>query len=515
MKKRTIIILSIVLSLIISGLILVQIYWIRNAIETKNQQFRVMVNSALDAVVSELERQEAIERIFEEINLPSVDSLVAIVPSHSPLAKQLESIENEYGIPELDGLTDPRSSVMVNREGRTIFIYSDEDILWPGDEAPEMSAQSLKAGISGRLNNKTILLENIMGRILSEPPDLNERISKEDISSLLDETLGRAGINIHFEFGVNDGNAIIFSTEKYSLHASSSKFLRQLFPNDPVPGQHRLTLYFPGEDKYLFRQVGFTGFITIFITLTLIFFSALNLIIITRQKRLSEIRSDFINNMTHELKTPVSTIHLASQMLSDKTIANRETTIENISRILNDESVRLKYQVEKVLQASIFDRGTMDLKFTKTDLQLLLGNIVENFSLIIGERNGTIESDFKAISAVSMIDEDHFTNVISNLLDNAIKYTSGQPELKVSVSENKEKIIISVSDKGMGISKENLKRIFEKFYRVPTGNIHNVKGFGLGLSYVKKVVEGHGGTIDVRSQVNKGTTFEIILPKKS
>ncbi|MCA1756089.1 MAG: HAMP domain-containing histidine kinase [Bacteroidales bacterium] len=515
MKKRTIIILSVVLSLIISGLILVQIYWIRNAIETKNQQFRVMVNSSMDAVVSELERQETIERIFEEIDLPSVDSLVAIVPSHSPLAKQLESIDNEYGIPEFDGIPDPRSSVMVNREGQTIIIYSDEDILWPDEEAPEMSAQSLRAGISGRLNNKTIQLENIMGRILSEQPDLNQRITKEDVATLLDETLGRAGINLNYEFGINEGNAIIYSTDNYSLHASSSKFLRQLFPNDPVPGQYRLTLYFPGEDKYLFRQVGFTGFITIFITLTLVFFSALNLIIITRQKRLSEIRSDFINNMTHELKTPVSTIYLASQMLSDTTIKNRETTIENISRILNDESVRLKYQVEKVLQASIFDRGNMNLKFCETDLHQLLGNIVENFSLIIGERNGTVQSNFRANNPVVMIDEDHFTNVISNLLDNAIKYSSDRPDLTISTTENNDKIIISVSDRGVGIRKEDIKRIFEKFYRVPTGNIHNVKGFGLGLCYVKKVIEGHGGIIDVTSQINRGTTFEIKLPKNS
>lgn len=514
MKKRTIIILSVVLSLIISGLILVQTYWIRNAIETKNQQFRVMVNSSLDAIVLELERQETIERIFEEINLPSVDSLVAIVPSHSPLAKQLESIENEYGITEFNEVMDPRSSIMVNREGRTIFIYSDEDILWPGNEAPEISAESLRAGISGRLNNKIILLENIVGRMLSAPPDLNERISKEVISDLLDETLQRAGINLHFEFGINDGNAIIFSTENYSLYTSASKFLRQLFPNDPVPGQYRLTLYFPGEDKYLFKQVGFTGFLTIFITLTLIFFSALNLIIITRQKRLSEIRSDFINNMTHELKTPVSTIYLASQMLSDKAITSKTSTIENVARILNDESVRLKYQIEKVLQASIFDRGNRDLKFTETDIQLLLGNIIENFSLIIGERKGTIESDFRAVNAITMVDENHFSNVISNLLDNAIKYSSEQPELKVSITDNKDEIYISVSDNGMGISKENLKKVFDRFYRVPTGNIHNVKGFGLGLCYVKEVVEGHGGTIDVRSQINKGTTFEIKLPKK-
>lgn len=514
MKKRTIIILAAIFSVIISGLILVQIYWINNAIEAKNQQFRVMVNNALDGVVSEMEKQETIDRIFEEINLPSVDSVFAIIPSHSQLAKQLQVYNPKSGIRELSGAPDPETSIMVNREGQKIFLYSDEDMLFPDDEVPELSAQSIKAGISGRLTNKTVLLENIMGRMLSDIPELKERLSKEDIDILISNILHRMGIDLRYEYGITDGDELVFNSDGFSLYTSSRKYLRQLFPNDPVPRQYRLTLYFPKETKYLFSQIGFIGISSIIITLVLIFFSAANLTIILRQKKLSEIRNDFINNMTHELKTPISTIFLASQLISDTTVPTSEKNLNNISKILNDESLRLKYQVEKVLQASVFDHGSMELKYIETDLHRLLSNIIDNFALQLSDRGGALNQRLMADNPRVILDEVHFSNVISNLIDNAIKYSVGKPELIISTRNAQDRLLITISDKGIGISKEDLRRIFEKFYRVPTGNVHNVKGFGLGLSYVKKVVEEHGGRINVTSQVNKGTTFEISLPKK-
>ncbi|MEZ4999341.1 MAG: HAMP domain-containing sensor histidine kinase [Bacteroidales bacterium] len=458
MKRRTIIILAVVFSVIISGLILVQIYWINNAIEAKNQQFRVLINSALDAVVSDLERQETIDRIFEEINLPSFDSVVAIVPSNSPLARQLQvntpGIRGNDVYGDIPGMENP---VMINREGQKLFLYSDENYLFPGDQETEISSHSIRAGISDRLTKKTIQLENIMGRLLSVTPELDQRIEKEQFESLLGNTLGRLGIELGYEYGISDGDELVYSSDGYSDRSSSRKYLRQLFPNDPVPGQYKITLYFPKETNYFFMQVGFIGFSSILITLVLIFFSAANIIIILRQKRLSEIRNDFINNMTHELKTPISTIFLASQMMSDKSISQNQKNLDNLSKILNDESLRLKYQVEKVLQASVFDRGSMELKFVSTDIHIILSNIIDNFSLQISDTKGTISKDFQSGTSNLVVDEVHFANMISNLIDNAIKYSNGQPEIVVSTRETHHKVIILVSDRGIGIKREDLK----------------------------------------------------------
>ena len=514
MKRQTIVILASIFSIVLTGLILVQIYWIKNAFEAKEQQLRVQVSNTLDAVVLELEKQEMISRIVDEIGTQNTDPVVAIVPSHSSLARQLQSYEPEARLMQILGVVENDVSLTINKDGQKIIFYSDEEVFYPDNQLPEMSIESIKAGMANRLNNKTVLLENIMGSILSETQTLAERINPDEINLLINTTLLRVGIDVSYEYGIDDGGDLIYNSENFFLGASSSKYLRQLFPNDPVPGQYRLTLYFPKETKFIISQVGFMGFSSIFITLMLILFSVANILIILRQKKLSEIRTDFINNMTHELKTPISTISLASQMMADKTISSGQKNLDNISQILNDESMRLKYQVEKVLQASVFDSGSMNLKFIDVDMIKLLNNVIENFSLQLADRNGMIETHFNTENLAAVVDEVHFSNMMSNLIDNAIKYSDDNPLISIGASMTKTDIIISISDTGIGIKKEDIRRVFEKFYRVPTGNTHNVKGFGLGLSYVKKVIDEHNGQISVSSNSEKGTTFELVIPKK-
>ena len=257
------------------------------------------------------------------------------------------------------------------------------------------------------------------------------------------------------------------------------------------------------------------GTSSIILTLVIILSFLLTILIIFRQKRLSEIKNDFVSNMTHELKTPISTISLASQMLNDETIPAESKNIDNISRIIRDESKRLGYQVEKVLQMAIFDQGRIKLKKKKTDINELIHNVITNFTLQIENKNGVIEEDYSANKAVINIDNVHFTNMISNLVDNAIKYSGKEPAISVSTLNRNEKLIVLVKDSGIGIKKEDQRKIFEKFYRVPTGNIHNVKGFGLGLSYVKRIVEEHLGSVSVKSEPGMGTEFEISFPVDS
>nr|HQG68054.1 HAMP domain-containing sensor histidine kinase [Paludibacteraceae bacterium] len=236
------------------------------------------------------------------------------------------------------------------------------------------------------------------------------------------------------------------------------------------------------------------------------------IIIIFRQKQLNNIKNDFVNNMTHELKTPIATISLASQMLQDPNIGKTPEMLQHVSKVIHDETQRLSFQVEKVLQMAIFEKEKSPLNLTEIHINSLIQDVIHSFSLRVTNSGGKIIPSLKAEKDLALIDEVHFTNVIFNLMDNALKYSNKPLLLNIETWNEKDRIFISIEDNGIGIRKEDLKRIFEKFYRVSTGNLHNVKGFGLGLAYVKKIITDHKGTIKVESEPNIGTKFTISLP---
>ena len=219
--------------------------------------------------------------------------------------------------------------------------------------------------------------------------------------------------------------------------------------------------------------------------------------------------------MTHELKTPISTISLASQMLRDSSVSLPASTIDHISGVIFDESKRLSSQVEKVLQMAVFNEGRLKLKFTQIDLNKLVETVASNFEIRVTTENGELKTDLQAENPVIKGDEVHITNVIFNLLDNAVKYTKTNPLIELSTENKNGYVIVQVKDNGIGIPKEHQTQIFERFFRVPTGNLHNVKGFGLGLSYVKRIVDVHNGKIKVDSTLGKGTRFRLYFPLKN
>lgn len=479
-----------------------------------DQQFRYLANKALESVVLNLEEKELIQNIVEDIDPASADSITAIVPANSPLAKKLQRYQSNSALLEMYGLNNPGKPIAITSSGHKIFLSSENISTFSADEATEPSLQITNSGIKGRVSNKIVSLEKIMEKILRNTPDIRERINPEKIKDELRTALNNVGIYLDFEFSVRSGRyGTIWKTPGYNDKPGTNKFIIQLFPNDPVPSQNQIVLYCLQEQHYKFEKIGNLGFITLLFTMILLILSTGTFIVIFRQKKISEIRNDFINNMTHELKTPISTISLAAQMMADKTIAEKDKNIDGLAKVISDESMRLKFQVEKVLQMAIFESMKMKLNLVETDVHSIIEKAVDNFSLQIRKSSGMITSDLKATRTLVYIDEVHFLNSISNLIDNAIKYSKDKPELTVSTWNNKKGIVITIEDKGIGISKENLRRIFDKFFRAHSGNVHNVKGFGLGLSYVKKIIDEHNGSIKAESQVNKGTKFTLFLPQ--
>ncbi len=514
MKRKTIALLAIFFFLAISGLILIQLYWIRNAIAITDQQFRYNVNKALESVVLDLEENELIKSIIEDIDPASTDSVTAVVPANSPLARKLQGYQPNSELLAMYGLNNPSKPIAITSAGHKIFLSAENTNPFFPEVTSEPSTQIPQSDITGRVTNKIVFLEKIMEKILRNTPDIRERIEPEDLNKQLRTALNNVGISLDYEFSIRSarlGN--IWQTPGFTDKPGTNKFIIQLFPNDPVPSQNQIVLYCLQEKQYKVEKIGILGSLSMIFTFFLLLLSTGTFIVIFRQKRISEIRSDFINNMTHELKTPISTISLASQMMADKSIADSEKNMDNLAKVISDESMRLKFQVEKVLQMAIFERVKMKLQLAESDIQKIIDKAIDNYSLQIADRNGSIKKDFQAYYSNAQIDTVHLLNSLSNLIDNAIKYSKDKPEILISTKNTRRGILITIEDKGIGISKENLRRIFDKFFRVPSGNVHNVKGFGLGLSYVKKIIEEHNGTIKAESQLNKGTKFTIFLPQ--
>ena len=254
----------------------------------------------------------------------------------------------------------------------------------------------------------------------------------------------------------------------------------------------------------------FIASIVLILIMIVIFVATLS--VIFKQKRIAEIRSDFVSNMTHELKTPIATISLAAQMLEDKNIPVELKNVDHLSKMVKEESKRLGLLVEKVLQMAIFDRGTFKLKRKQLNLHSIIRKVLENYALQFQAKSVKVTCDLSAEKAEVYADEVHITNIVSNLIDNAIKYSNDTPIINICTLNKNDGIIVSVKDNGIGIGKEYQKRIFDQFYRVPTGNIHSVKGFGLGLSYVKKIAEMHDGNVWLKSEQGEGSTFSIYIP---
>lgn len=353
--------------------------------------------------------------------------------------------------------------------------------------------------------------------------DINEELHPYYLETLLKREFYAQSINQDFQYGIYDcftdsivfGNLIKFT--KDSLYAPVSDTLTGITSAKLSwkKDGHYFTVYFPNIISKSIDQteepISPWIYVTIIVVLVLVFF-AYTINVILRQKRLSEVKTDFINNMTHELKTPISTIGLSSEMLMRSDFSQDPEKLKRYASIIYKENKRLENQVERVLNVAKMDKEELTLKKEQMDLHELLEEARENFEFNQLEQGGQITLHLEADHHVLQADPVHITNVVYNLLDNAVKYCEQNPDIHVTTRNEKKGLLLEFSDNGIGIKRENLKMIFDKFYRVPTGNLHNVKGFGLGLYYVKLIIDAHNGKIEVKSKPGEGTTFTIWLP---
>ncbi len=510
MSRKKLIALIVLMAIVLSGLILVQMSIIKSASNIREKQFNQLVSSALNEVAFLLERdEEKVAREYAERGIiPGIDEKPEVLSHVFP--------RNNMGKGVLDfSFSYSKKGVYETYRQKVKVEYADslhkESLL----NIPDFLEKSLEQEKRRREWLRNSDWSNY--KIILEDRPIEERISPQRLKLHIANAMVRANIDLAYKYAIKNSDrakkTVLFGDNDYDAK-HKEEYSQLLFGRDYGGAKaNYLNIYFPNRNRYLLKQTGLTIIPAVILTGLLVAIFAYTLMIIFRQKKLSMIKNDFINNMTHELKTPIASISLASQMLQDGSISNTPSIIEHVSRVISQESKRLSFQVEKVLQMAVFNEGRLKLKFKEFDANKMIETIAGNFELRVKNKNGTLITHISAENAMIKGDEVHITNVIFNLLDNAMKYSKEIPEIKLTTENRKNKVVISVQDNGIGIAKDHLSQIFDRFYRVPTGNVHDVKGFGLGLSYVKKIVDLHNGVIKVESVLNKGTKFKIYFPQ--
>ncbi|MFH1159386.1 MAG: HAMP domain-containing sensor histidine kinase [bacterium] len=340
-------------------------------------------------------------------------------------------------------------------------------------------------------------------------------VTPGELDSIISLELNIRGIDTRFQFGIYKPERNLFILEKssdYQRQLIQRGYAFQLFSSDMFTSPEYLLIYFPYERQFLLTELWGMLLISIILIVVIVYTFSYTITVLIRQKKLSELKSDLINNMTHEFKTPISTISLACEALGDKEIPKSESIYNSYVDMIREENNRLSILSERILQAAVLEKGQLKIRKVPVDLHPVIRDVVKSIRIQVEIKDGEIHSNLRAKPSVLEGDKVHLTNLVYNLLDNATKYTPKKPCIRIRTENSVQGITLTVEDNGIGITKQEQKKIFDKLYRIPTGNIHDVKGFGLGLSYVKAIVDEHHGKIVIESEVNKGSTFKVFLP---
>lgn len=515
MKKRTIWVISTIMGLSFLVLLFLQLKYFQEMADMKKEQFDESVNRALNQASRNLEYNETWRYLQKDVNETERRAFIQ------------DSIGTRSGKPD-ETLQESHQFSVTGKDGTMYSAFELKTITVKPSQMPKgmilqndknslsEASKSLQEIVKNRYIYQKALLDEVVYSILYSASDkpLKERINFKLLDQDLKSELMNNGINIpyHFRVTTQDGREV-YRCSDYSEKGEEYTYSQVLFRNDPASKMGVVKVHFPDMNSYIFSSVRFMMPAIVFTFILLVTF-IFTIVVVFRQKRYTEIKNDFINNMTHELKTPIASISLAAQMLNDKSLTKSESMMNHLGGVIQEETKRLRFLVEKVLQMSMFDRKKTVFKKKELDLNEMVESIAHSFSLRVEHTGGRIYTDIGAVDSTIYVDEVHFQNAIFNLMDNAVKYGKPDQPLDIYMAtwNDDEHLYLSIRDTGLGIKKENLKKVFEKFYRVHTGNVHDVKGFGLGLAYVKQIVELHDGEISVDSEYRKGTKFTIKLP---
>ena len=513
MKKSTIWAISIIMGLSFLGLLYLQFSYVEEMVKMKKEQFDESVSRSLYQASRNIEMNETRSYLEKDVNATerrafSQDSVMvdgldgSIRHSHQfAVAADDGTVYSSFQLKTFEMKPASVPKAMILRKDKNSLADA---------------AKTMQEIVRNRYVYQKALLDEVVYNILYTASDkpLKERLNFRMLDNDIRNELLNNGINIpyHLTVSTTDGREV-YRCPDYTEEGLEYSYTQLLFNNDPQSKKGVVKIHFPDMSSYIFSSVRFMIPSLIFTFVLLVTF-VFTIVVIFRQKRYTEIKNDFINNMTHELKTPIASISLAAQMMNDDTVTKSEQMTKHLGGIITDESKRLRFLVEKVLQMSMFDKKSVVFKKKELDLNEMVENIASTFSLRVEHTGGKIYTQIEAVDSAIYVDEVHFQNAITNLMDNAVKYRKPEKPLDVYIRtwNDHNHLLLSIRDTGQGIKKENIKKIFDKFYRVHTGNKHDVKGFGLGLAYVKKVIDLHQGDIKCESDLGKGTKFTISLP---
>ncbi|WBL23095.1 sensor histidine kinase [Zunongwangia sp. HRR-M8] len=523
MNKKLFVLLVVLMSLSLIGIIFVQGYWIKSTVEDREEQFSYSAKQVLIKVSEQIQNKEFERYIFEyESQLKNTEQTIDKVTLTEYLIATRDELKNEevfnFGsIQEADykissdflGAEQKNDSIqmkkLINRKVTKIVK----------DVGKDTGAARTPSDIMERVMRLEDYEKEILRDVISEAAGrqpLRKRVSEKTIRNLLRRELASRDLDTKFEFAVYS-NSIETGVHSDGFDvAHPATYGVPLFLDRAGNSSYQLLVNFKGKKGVVLSSVTLMAVLSIVFTLIIViaYSSALSQLI--RQRQISQIKTDFINNMTHEFKTPIATINLALDAIKNPKIIADETKVFRYLKMIRDENKRMHAQVENVLRISKLERNELDLRKERLQLHDIILDAITHVELIVEDRGGYIQTHFGALKSSILANEDHFTNVIVNILDNAIKYSEDNPRIDIYTENVKNYIIVKIRDQGAGMTRGVQKKIFEKFYREHTGDIHNVKGHGLGLAYVKQILDDHHGQISVNSEKGKGSTFIIKLP---